>query len=254
MEAPEALSMVIVSLVLGSVVGSFLNVVIHRLPLGQSLVRPGSRCPRCESPISWYHNVPLIGWLMLRGKCANCGRGISPRYPAVEALTAGSFVLPILLGMSGWRVLLAWGFLAVLISVAFIDLEHQIIPNKIVLPASVVGLAAAVALNPEHWWEFLAGSLGAGAFLMVLALLWPGGMGLGDVKLALFMGAVLGRYVAVALFFGFLLGGLVGVLLIASRLRGRRDRIPFGPFLALGSAVGLFWGEGIMTAYLGMYH
>lgn len=246
--------MILIAAVLGAVVGSFLNVVIHRLPRGESLVRPGSRCPRCGTGIHWYYNLPLLGWLIVRGKCAECHQPISARYPAVEALTAVCFILPVTLGSSGWRVVLEWAFLAILIAIAFIDLEHQIIPNVIVLPAAAAGLAAAIALEPKHWWEFLIGSACAAVFLLLLALIWPGGMGLGDVKMALLMGAVLGRYVIVAVFLGFLFGGLVGILLILLGLRGRRDRIPFGPFLAMGSAVALLWGEKILTTYLTMYH
>ena len=193
-----------VSLLLGLVLGSFLNVVIYRLPRSESLVRPGSRCPRCGTPIRWYDNIPVLSWLLLRGRCRACDVRIPIRYPLVEAITGIAFALAFWRFGLDWPLLVAWAFIAAMVAVAFIDYDHMIIPNKIVLPGAVIGLMASVAIHPQRWWVYVAGSLGAAAFMFLLAMLWPGGMGPGDIKMALFMGAVLGAYVVVALFAAFL--------------------------------------------------
>jgi len=148
-------------------------------------------------------------------------------------------------------VLLLWGFFAVLVAVTFIDIDHMLILNRVVLPAAALGLAASVALTPSRWWEYLVAGSGAALFLFVVALLWPGGMGLGDVKLALLLGFVLGVEVIVAMFAAFLVGGLVGIGLLVVGKRSRKDRIPFGPFLALGGIIGSLVGEQVLTWYMG---
>lgn len=242
-----------VSALLGLVVGSFLNVVIYRLPRRESLAWPGSRCPLCGHEIRWYHNIPLAGWLVLRGRCHDCGSAIPLRYPVVELLTGTGFALAFALEGMSPRLPLVWFFLAAMIAVAFIDIDHLIIPDRIVLPGAVLGFIAAVALAPARWWEFLAAGLGAAFFLFILGLIWPGGMGFGDVKMALMMGVVLGRYVTVAVFLSFLLGGLVGGLLLATGVKTRKDKIPFGPYLALGACVGVLLGERMLEAYLRLY-
>lgn len=243
----------VVSLLLGLVIGSFLNVVVYRLPRGESLVRPGSHCPRCDHAIRWYHNLPVAGWLILRGRCRDCGARISWRYPFVEALMGGLFVAAFLVFGLGGRLLLGWAFISAMIAIVFIDLDHQIIPDKIVLPGAVVCLAASTALRPSGWWEYLLAAAGAAGFLLVIALIWAGGMGFGDVKMALLMGAVLGRSVIVAMFLAFLIGGIVGVVLIATKARSRKDRIPFGPFLAAGSIIALLCGQVILDLYLRLF-
>jgi leader peptidase (prepilin peptidase)/N-methyltransferase len=139
------------------------------------------------------------------------------------------------------------------VAVAFIDYDHMIIPTRIVLPGTALGLMASVALHPQQWWVYLAGSLGAGAFMFALAMIWAGGMGPGDIRMALFMGAVLGKYVILALFLAFLSGGVVGAYLIASKKRSRKDRIPFGPYLAVGSVLAVLAGQTLLGAYLGLY-
>jgi leader peptidase (prepilin peptidase)/N-methyltransferase len=243
----------VVSLLFGLVIGSFLNVVAYRLPLKKSIVRPGSSCPHCGHAIRWYHNIPVVGWLILHGRCRDCAARISWRYPLVEALTGGLFAAAYLVYGLGGRLLLAWAFMAAMIAIVLIDLDHQIIPDKIVLPGAAVGLAASIALRPAGWWEYLVAAAGAAGFLFVIALIWAGGMGFGDVKMALLMGAVLGRSVIVAMFLAFLIGGVLGVVLIATKARSRKDRIPFGPFLAAGSIIALFYGQGILDLYLRLF-
>jgi leader peptidase (prepilin peptidase)/N-methyltransferase len=243
----------VVSLLFGLVIGSFLNVVAYRLPLKKSIVRPGSSCPHCGHAIRWYHNIPVVGWLILHGRCRDCAARISWRYPLVEALTGGLFAAAYLVYGLGGRLLLAWAFMAAMIAIVLIDLDYQIIPDKIVLPGAAVGLAASIALRPAGWWEYLVAAAGAAGFLFVIALIWAGGMGFGDVKMALLMGAVLGRSVIVAMFLAFLIGGVLGVVLIATKARSRKDRIPFGPFLAAGSIIALFYGQGILDLYLRLF-
>ncbi|MCX8032791.1 MAG: prepilin peptidase [Thermoleophilia bacterium] len=241
------------SAILGLVIGSFLNVVVYRLPLNRSIVTPRSSCPACGHPIRWYDNIPIASWVILKGRCRDCKARISLRYPLVEALTMIFFVLSSWrFGLTG-RVFVAWAFCAALIAISLIDLDHMIIPNRIVLPGAAIGLAASIALAPARWWVYLVSAVGSAAFMFILVLIWPGGMGMGDVKMALFMGAVLGPSVLVALFAAFLFGSVVGVSLIAMRKASRKSRLPFGPFLALGSLIGLFFGEAILHAYTSVY-
>ena len=169
----------------------------------------------------------------------------------VMALTGIGFLLAYLRFGLEWRLPLACFFIAVMIVVAFIDWELMIIPNVIALPAFVVGLAASIALDPARWWVYLVAALGAALFLFILALIWPGGMGAGDIKLALFMGAVLGGMVIAAMFLAFLSGAVVGLILIATKLKTRKDHIPFGPYLAFGSVLALLCGPWMLDAYLG---
>lgn len=239
---------------LGLVIGSFLNVAIYRLPRRESLVRPGSNCPNCNARIRWYDNIPLVSWLLLRGRCRECGTVISLRYPLVEAITAIAFVLAMWRFGLSWPVLVAWAFIAAMVTIAFIDYDHMIIPNRIVLPGTLLGLIASVALHPQKWWVYVAGSLGAAAFMFALAMLWPGGMGPGDIKMALFMGAVLGAHVLVAMFAAFLFGSIAGVYMMVVQKRSRKAKIPFGPYLALGAVLAIFLGEMILTSYCNLYN
>lgn len=243
----------VLSLLFGLVVGSFLNVVIYRIPIHESLVRPGSHCPGCDTPIRWYDNVPLVSWVALRGRCRSCHARISYRYPVIEAMTAIAFVLAMWRFDVSWPLLVAWAFIAAMIAIAFIDYDHMIIPNQIVLPGAVIGLAASVAIQPERWWVYLAASAGAAAFMFALVMLWPGGMGPGDVKMALFMGAVLGSKVIVALFAAFFFGSVAGVFMMLVLKRSRKTRIPFGPYLAIGSVLALFVGEQLVLAYMSLF-
>jgi leader peptidase (prepilin peptidase)/N-methyltransferase len=234
----------------GLAVGSFLNVVAARLPLKRSIVSPGSACPSCETSIAWYDNIPLVSYAVLRGRCRHCGVSISWRYPAVEAATAVLIACCALKFGFSWDFLVAAAFCAVLVAISATDLERRIIPNRIVLPATVVLLAAQTILDPSVEW--IAAGLGAGLFFLIAALVYPGGMGMGDVKLALLLGVVLGRTVPIALMIGMLSALVPSVVLIARHGKaGRKMTIPFGPFLALGGLVALFAGHSILHWYLG---
>jgi leader peptidase (prepilin peptidase)/N-methyltransferase len=237
----------------GLVVGSFLNVVIFRLPVGESLVRPPSHCPECEAPIRWYDNVPLASWTWLRGRCRRCGGRISVRYPLVEALTALSFTLAYWRFGLTWDVGIAWIFVALIIVVALIDYDHMIIPNRITIPGSLVCLAASISLHPRDWWVYLAAAGGAALFCFLLAVVFQG-MGGGDVTMALLVGSALGRRTVVAFFLAFLTGSLAGLYLVAVKKRSRKAKVPFGPFLAVGSYVALFAGDVILDSYLGLWN
>jgi leader peptidase (prepilin peptidase) / N-methyltransferase len=236
----------------GLIAGSFLNVVAIRVPRGESLIAPGSHCPHCDTPIKPYDNVPVLGWLLLRARCRSCGAPISARYPLVEALCAALAVAVVLVKHSPVDIVLGLTLVAVLVPVAMIDFEHQVIPNKIMLPAAALAIAIGLVLNPAGVPEQLIAGAAAGGFLLVFALAYPRGMGMGDVKLAAVLGLYLGRSAAVALLVGIFLATIVGAVVIA-RLgveRGRKTRIPFGPFLAIGGLAGLFVGQAIVHWYL----
>ena len=236
----------------GATIGSFLNVVAYRLPRSESLVHPGSRCPGCGTAIKPYDNVPVLGWLWLRGRCRSCRAPISPRYPIIEATTATLAVAVVLTKHSAADIVLGLVLVAVLVPIALIDFEHRIIPNKITLPAAVAALAIGAALDLRGVPEQLIAAAGAGGFLLAFALAYPRGMGMGDVKLAAVLGLFLGRSAAVAILVGVLTATLVGAGVMA-RIgveKGRKTAVPFGPFLALGGAVGLFAGPAIIHWYL----
>jgi leader peptidase (prepilin peptidase)/N-methyltransferase len=235
----------------GLCVGSFLNVVAARVPARRSIVRPGSSCPACDSPIAWYDNIPLLSYALLRGRCRRCGVRISWRYPAVEALTAVLIAGCVFKFGLTWEAAIAAFFCAALVTVSATDLERFVIPNRIVVPAAAVVLVAQTVLHPSVEWAVAA--FAAAAFLLVAALAYPGGMGMGDVKLALLLGAMLGRTVPVALLIG-MIAALVpaAVLLIRHGRAARKMRIPFGPFLAFGGVVALFAGHALLDAYLGV--
>ena len=233
----------------GLAVGSFLNVVAARVPLRRSIVRPGSACMSCGASIAWYDNLPLVSYAALRGRCRACGARIPLRYPGVELATAALAAgCGLAFGLT-LEALVAAFFCFVLIAVSATDLEHRIIPNRIVVPAAAVVLAAQTALHPSPEWAL--GALGAAGFLFVAALVYPAGMGMGDVKLALVMGAMLGRTVTVALMVGMVAALAPSLVLFARHgTRARKMGIPLGPFLALGSVVALFWGHALLEAYL----
>lgn len=237
--------------ILGLIIGSFLNVVIWRLPRGESLANPNSRCPSCGAPIRPWDNVPVFSWLVLRGRCRNCNAKISPRYPLVEALTAAAFV-GVALARGVEDDLAVWlPFAAVLIAVAGIDLDHRIIPNKIVVPAAVWGIAATILFRPDNVDDGLIAGGAAFLALFLAALAYPAGMGMGDVKLAGVMGLYLGSAVAPAMLVAFLSGSVVGVAMMAREGKGARKKgLPFGPFLALGGLVGVFAGPELVDLYV----
>jgi leader peptidase (prepilin peptidase)/N-methyltransferase len=232
--------------------GSFLNVVAARVPLRRSIVRPGSACMSCGTEIAWYDNVPLVSYAVLRGRCRACGAAIPWRYPAVE-LATGLLVAGCVLAFgASWDALVASFFCAVLVAVSATDLEHRVVPNRIVLPGAAVVLAAQTALHPSPEWAL--GALGASGFLFLAALAYPAGMGMGDVKLALLLGAMLGRSAAVALMVGMIAGLVPSVVLLARHgSKARKMGIPFAPFLALGGVVALFAGEQLIDAYLSFF-
>lgn len=186
------------SLLFGLVIGSFLNVVIYRVPRRESLVRPGSHCPGCGMAIRWHDNIPVLSWLLLRGRCRGCGQPIAIRYPLVEALTGIGFLAAYLLVGIQPAVLLAWFVIAVIVTLAFIHHDHGVIPDRLALPAAAIGLASAIALDPEHWWYYLAGCAGTGILALLLSFLDAGLTGFSDAKVALLMGAVFGPYSLVA--------------------------------------------------------
>jgi leader peptidase (prepilin peptidase) / N-methyltransferase len=238
-----------VALAPGLALGSFLNVVAARVPLRRSIVRPPSACMSCAQELHWYDNVPLVSYAVLRGRCRHCGVRIPFVYPAVELLTAVLIAGCVFaFGLTAEAAVAAF-FCAVLVAVSAIDLEHRIIPNRIVLPATLLVLVANTARDLTPEWAVAA--LGALGFLFAAALIYPAGMGMGDVKFALLMGAALGKTVPVALMAGMLAAMIPGLVLFAQHgTKARKMGIPFGPFLALGSVVALFWGHDILDAYL----
>jgi leader peptidase (prepilin peptidase)/N-methyltransferase len=233
--------------------GSFLNVVAARVPLRRSIVRPPSACMSCDQEIRWYDNVPLLSYALLRGRCRHCQAHIPLVYPAVELLTAVLIAGCVLAFGLTFEALIAGFFCAVLVAVSAIDLEHRIIPNRIVLPAAAIVLVANTLREPSPQWT--VGAVAASGFLLAAALAYPAGMGMGDVKLALLMGSALGKTVSVALMAGMLAALIPSFVLFARHgAKARKMGIPFGPFLAIGSVVALFWGHDILHAYFGTLH
>jgi leader peptidase (prepilin peptidase) / N-methyltransferase len=234
--------------------GSFLNVVAARLPDRRSLVKPRSACPSCGTEIAWYDNVPLVSYAVLRGKCRSCKARIGWRYPAVELATAVLVAACFLQwGWSGRAFVNAY-FCAALVVLSAIDAERRILPDLIVLPSFVIVLASNIALEPDRAVEWVAASLGASLFLFLALVAYPKGMGMGDVKLALLLGAALGKAVSVGMMVGMLSALVFSVFLFAQHGMGARKMyIPFGPFLAFGALVALFAGDAVLDAYLGLF-
>ena len=241
-----------VAAIFGAIVGSFLNVVAYRLPRKESLLHPGSRCPECGTPIKPYDNVPVLGWLWLRGRCRACGAGISWHYPAVEAATGLLCALVVLKFGADSDVWLPLVFVLLLVPITLIDLEFTIIPNSLTLIGAVAAIVLTAAFQSDHLVAHLIAGVAAGGFFLVAAIVHPAGMGMGDVKLAGVMGLVLGRAVVPAIFAALLLGTIVGAGVMARYgvREGRKKGIPFGPWLAAGSLVGLFAGDAIVDWYL----
>jgi leader peptidase (prepilin peptidase)/N-methyltransferase len=240
--------------VLGAVTGSFLNVVVARMPQGQSLSRPRSHCPECQEPIKPWDNIPILSWLLLRGRCRSCATSISARYPLVELATALLFVVVAL--VNGFDEALLWELplVVALVAVAAIDLEHRIIPNRIVVPLAVYGLAISAVLRPEDLPELAIAGAGAFVFLLVAALAYPAGMGMGDVKLAGAMGVYLGLSVVPAMFVAFITGTVVGLVIMAREGKDARKKgVPFGPFLALGGLVAVLAGPELIDLYENLF-
>jgi leader peptidase (prepilin peptidase)/N-methyltransferase len=241
----------IVATLLGLIVGSFLNVVITRLPAHRSLWGPRSVCPGCGAVIGWHDNIPVVSFVALGGRCRACGMRISWQYPLIEVATAVAFGVAWYAFGPGIHSLVTAAFLAALIAITAIDLRHQIIPDAITLPGVVAGLVANLASQRVSWLESVAGIVVGGGLFFVIILASGGGMGGGDMKLGAMLGAFLGwKVVLFAVFVAVVLGGGLALGLLASGRRSRKDPIPFGPFLAAGGAVGFFCGERIVTWYL----
>ncbi len=244
--APE----ILVGGLIGLVIGSFLNVVAHRVPLGESLVSPGSHCPGCGAPVKPYDNIPVVSWLLLRGRCRNCGMRISARYPLVELATAITFAAVVAVHGFDNDLILELPFVAALIALAAIDFDHKLLPNKIVYPLAAYGVIATLLVDQDDLVENLIAGAGAFLFLLVAVIAYPRGMGMGDVKLAGAMGLYLGLSVIPALLVAFLSGSLVGVVILAREgAAGRKKAVPFGVFLALGGIVGVLAGPELIDLY-----
>jgi leader peptidase (prepilin peptidase)/N-methyltransferase len=245
----------------GLIVGSFLNVVIWRVPRQESVVTPPSHCPGCDTPIAPYDNIPVLSWLVLRGRCRHCGTSISARYPLIELLTAALFVAVGARFADSWVLPAYLVLTAGLIAISVIDLEHFLIPNRVLYPTGFIsGALLVVGSGLEDEWGALGravlGALCAFAFFFALHVIVPRGMGFGDVRLSFLLGLFLGwlgwAELFGGLFMGFLLGAIVGGALIAIGKRGRRQQIPFGPFLAAGTMIFILVGEPIIDWYTGL--
>lgn len=238
--------------VLGAIVGSFLNVVTYRLPRRESLVTPASHCPNCDTPVKPYDNIPILSWLLLRGRCRSCAQPISPRYPLVEALTAVLCIGAVLVHHSASGIALSITLILIVVPAALIDLEHQIIPNRLTALGAVLALGIGLALDPGGEPTRLIAAAGAGGFLLLAALAYPGGMGMGDVKLAGVLGLFLGSAVAPGILVALLSGVGVGAVIIARKgaQAGRKTAVPFGPFLALGALFAVFLGPQLVDLYV----
>jgi leader peptidase (prepilin peptidase)/N-methyltransferase len=234
----------------GAAFGSFVNVLAYRLPRRESIVKPRSRCPGCARTIRGRDNIPIASWLLLRGRCRDCGMRIPLRYPLVEAVTAALFVV---LGVKLGREAALWPALAlavILVAAAATDLEQRIIPNRLMAAGAVLALALWTIADPARLPENVIAGAAAGGFLLVAAIAYPAGMGMGDVKLAAVMGLFLGRLVGPALFIGFAAGALVGIALVAARgAAARKQGVPFAPFLALGGVLAQLFGAGLIDWY-----
>lgn len=236
---------------LGSIVGSFLNVCIYRLPAGRSVISPPSQCLSCGARLGFADLVPVFSFVYLRGRCRHCGSGFSGQYPLVETGAGLFFVLAWLNFGVTWATPAAWVLISVLLVAAVVDIRHRIIPDRLILAGLVLGLPL-VAL--QSWTALLwgaAGFLGAGLLMLSIAVISRGGMGGGDIKLAALMGLFLGPAgVALALFLSFLVGGAAGGFLLVTRRKGRKDPVPFGPYLALGGVTALLCGDRLINWYM----
>jgi leader peptidase (prepilin peptidase) / N-methyltransferase len=249
----------IIAFILGSLIGSFLNVCIYRIPRNLSIITPSSRCPGCNIPIRPYDNIPIISYIFLGGKCRECRANISFRYPLVELLNAALYALVLWKFGLGWHIPVYFIFCSALVVIIFIDLDFQIIPDRITLPGIVIGLIAGSFLLPDPFMRYdllgfqssIAGFLIGGGLFYAVAVLSRGGMGGGDIKMMAMVGSLMGwKSVLMTTFFGSLTGALVGILLMIFKGKGRKTKIPFGPFLALGALIALFYGQEILTWYL----
>lgn len=242
----------VIFFLLGTCIGSFLNVCIFRLPNDESIVFPASHCPNCNNKLKAYDNIPILSFLLLAGKCRFCRTKISWQYPLVELATGILFALAAVRFGLSWNTLIALILISVSIVVSLIDLKIQIIPNVISLPGIGLGLAASlVPVSPVQFFNALTGMLLGGGIFYLVAVVSKGGMGGGDIKLIAMFGAFLGwQKCLLTIFVGVLLGSVVGIILMLLKRKGRKDPIPFGPFLCIGALVSLFYGQAIIRWYL----
>ncbi len=255
MEIKEVI-LYLVFIISGLIIGSFLEVVIYRIPRKLSIVRPASFCPKCKRKIAFYDNIPVLSYIILKGRCRYCKGGISITTPLIELLASTFFLANYIFFGLSIKTITGILLCSVLIVISFIDIEFKIIPNVIVLPFALVGLAINIVFNPSNlssWWLPLAFSSGAFLFMLIIHLIYPRGMGMGDVKLSLMVGAFLVKNVTAALFLGFLAGSIYGLLLIAVKKGKLKQAIPFGPFISLGSIISLFWGNNILKWYISFF-
>lgn len=244
--------------VLGAVIGSFLNVCIHRIPLKESIVFPASHCPKCGKALRWYHNIPVLSFLVLKGRCRFCAQRITWRYPLVELLNAAFYTAVFHISGFSLTSLVLWCFLSALIVITFVDIDHRIIPDVISLPGVILGFCASFILPWVSFQDSLLGILLGGGSLFAVAYLYAlftgkEGMGGGDIKLLAMIGAFLGyKAVLPVIFLSSLMGTAVGLPLMLLKKADGRLAIPFGPFLALASVVYLFFGHHLISWYLGL--
>ena len=240
----------------GLLIGSFLNVVAYRVPRRESLVTPRSHCPSCDMPVKPWDNLPVLSWLLLGGRCRGCSAPIAKRYPLVEAMTALLFGAVALVHLDDTpRLILGIVLVAFLVPIALIDLDHKLIPNRMTAPAAILAVVLGSALDPGGEVERLIAGTAACAALALPSLLHPSGMGMGDAKLVGVMGLFLGQAIVPAFFIAFVAGTVVGIAILMRKgmSEGRRTKIPFGPFLALGGGVGVLAGDDIVSLYLGTF-
>jgi leader peptidase (prepilin peptidase)/N-methyltransferase len=247
--------LVVIALVYGLLIGSFLNAWAWRLAHDEKITKGRSHCPRCGAQIRAYDNIPVFSWLFLRGRCRDCGAQISWRYPVGEAVAAALFAAVAAMDGLSWLLVPHLLFVSALILVSQVDLEIKIIPDIVILPAAAIGLPLMIVLGFAPWWQWPVAGLGAAGFLFLISEVYyrvrhVEGMGFGDVKLALCMGIYLGAAVVPALFIGFLSGAIIGVVIVAASKGDGKTAIPFGPFLAAGAVVALFAGTPLIDAYL----
>ncbi len=242
----------IVFFICGITTGSFLGVIAYRIPRKLSIIRPGSYCPECKGKIAYYDNIPLISYMILKGRCRNCRTRISPDIFLIELLTGLFFILNFFYFGLSIQMLSGMILCSVLIAVSFIDVKFRIIPNTIVLPFTIIGLGLSIFTNTGRWWHPLAFAAGAFIFMLIINLIYPKGMGMGDVKLSLMVGAFLVKNVIIGLFMGFLAGAIFGLVIIIKK-RKLGQTIPFGPFISIGSIIALFWGDNILKWYTSFF-
>ena len=240
----------------GLLIGSFLNVVAYRLPRRESLAHPGSHCPACDAPVRFYDNIPVLSWLLLRGRCRDCSQPIASRYPLVEGATAALFAaVGVVHAHDTTMLVLGLVLVAFLVPIALIDFDSQIIPNRLTLPAAIAAVVLGTALDPGGEVERLIAGAAAGFVVALPSLLHPAGMGMGDAKLVAVLGLFLGSAVVPAFFVALIVGTVGGIAIMVRKgmSEGRKTRVPFGPFLALGGVVGVLAGDGMLSQYLSLF-